>query len=336
MSRAKTRGAAGKGPLLLLAGLPERTAKAAAGTINADKAQPWRAMSVAFSDHDPIYTDSTASELAALALAYAQESPPDDAELIDPTRIVLAFVDDDWTDPLWDGFGSSVLPVRMRHPGWDPRAKRHWRFDIETVNLMVRRALVAAESVATTDLRLRLEAHRRDDALLLPSRNFQMDDGAPLRERFRSLFQTEFPPADIAALDGSVKRRKYAYPELSKFYAKVGGRNISFAYDARKLVFAKARVGQDGGQHELKAGLDLTAERVRRELEGRFRFGTPLLPAGFQHDVQWAGGAPLVRERMDHVDRGPVDVFGDHANIFGSDVITAQTVETPKKVKGGR
>lgn len=288
-------------------------------------------MSVAFPDHDPIYTANAASELAALALAYARETPPPDAELVDPTRIVLAFVNDDATEPLWDSFGSSVLPVRMRHPQWDARNRRHWRFDIETVNVLIQRALATAEDVAATVLRLRLEARRRDDALLLPSRNFRMADGAPLRDRFRTLFQSEFPTAEIAALDRSVKTRRYPYPELEKFYAKVGGRNISFAYDDRELVFAKAHVGQDGGQHELEAETDLTVERVRRELEGRFRFGTPLVPAGFQHDVQWAGGASLVRERMDHVDDGPVDVFGDHANIFGSDVITAHRVEKPKK-----
>lgn len=331
VSRAKTRGAAGRAPLLVLAGLPDATAKAAANTINNDGATPWRATAVAFPEREPVYEIDSVADLAAQALAYAIERDLQVDEFVDPTRIVLAYVDDDWTDPLWEGFGCAVWPVRMAHPNWEWPDGRHWRFDIETVMAVVRQAIATAEAEAATGARLRLEAHRRDDPLLLPSRNFELADDAILQDRYIDLLRNGVAPADIAALDDEVKRRKFPFERLRKFYSRMGGQNLSFAFDQRGLVFAKANVGQDGGHHDIPVDEDLTAERLRRELEGRFRFGTPLRPAGFQHDVQKEFDAPLVRERMHHVDRGAVDVSGDHANVFASDVITAEHVKPPKK-----
>jgi hypothetical protein len=326
-SRAKARGAAGRAPLLVLAGLPSETARAAAGTINNDAAITWRAISVPFPDHDPIYDIASVEDLASQVLNYAKEDEPPNVALIDPTRIVLAYVDSDWTDPLWEVFGSSVWPVRMSCEDWGWEGGRHWRFDIDTVMAMVRRAVATAESAHVTALRLRLEAHRRDDPLLLPARNFLLPQKTPLKERFLDLLDDEFAPEAVEALDADVVRRKFPFPNLRKFYSLTGGENLTFAVDSRDLVFAKARVGQDGAQHLITDGADLTTERLRRELEGRFRFGTPLIPAGFQHDVQWEFGAPLVRERMFHVDLEDVDVFGDHANVFANDMITADRVE---------
>ncbi|WP_312596388.1 hypothetical protein [Brevundimonas sp.] len=329
VSRAKTRGVAGRAPLLVLAGLPQATAGPAANTINNDGKTPWRATAVAFPERDPVYDVAAVEELAAQVLAYARENYQGEEDPVNPTRIVLAYVDDDWTQPLWEVFGSAVFPVRMTDPGWEWPDGRPWRFDTDAVHAAVNRALVTAESEEVNGTRLRLEAHRRDDPLLLPARNFELTRTTVLQERFLALMESGIAPADIALIDVEVERRKFPFEHLPIFYAKMGGKNQSFAIDRRDLVFAKAHVGQDGGLHDIPADAeeDLTAARLRRELESRFRFGTPLQPAGFQHDVQREFGAPLVRERMFCIDRGPVDVFGDHANVFGSDMITAERIE---------
>jgi hypothetical protein len=333
VSRAKTRGVAGRAPLLVLAGLPQATAGPAANTINNDGQTPWRATAVAFPERDPVYDVAAVEELAAQVLAYARENYQGEDDPVNPTRIVLAYVDDDWTQPLWEVFGSAVFPVRMTDPGWEWPDGRPWRFDADAVHAAVNRALVTAESGEVNDTRLRLEAHRRDDPLLLPPRNFELAQKAVLHERFLDLLESGIAPANIAAIDAEVKSRKFPFERLKKFYSKTGGQNKSFAVDARDLVFAKAHVGQDGGLHDIpaEAEVDLTAARLRRELESRFRFGTPLQPAGFQHDVQKEFDAPLVRERMFCVGRGEVNVFGDHANVFGSDMITAERIEDAQK-----
>ncbi|WP_296176120.1 hypothetical protein [uncultured Brevundimonas sp.] len=329
VSRAKTRGVAGRAPLLVLAGLPQATAGAAANTINNDGKTPWRATAVAFPDRDPVYDVAAVEELAAQVLAYARENYQGEEDPVNPTRIALAYVDDEWTQPLWEVFGSAVFPVRMTDPGWEWPDGRPWRFDTDAVHAAVNRARIGAESEEVTATRLRLEAHRRDDPLLLPARNFELARDAMLHDRFLALLESGIAPADIAAIDEDVESRKFPFKHLPKFYAKTGGQNKSFAIDRRDLVFAKAHVGQDGGLHDIPADAeeDLTAARLRRELESRFRFGTPLQPPGFQHDVQREFGAPLVRERMFCIDRGPVNVFGDHANVFGSDMITADRIE---------
>ena len=64
VSRAKTRGVAGRAPLLVLAGLPQASAAAAANTINNDGRTPWRATTVAFPDRDPVYDVAAVEELA--------------------------------------------------------------------------------------------------------------------------------------------------------------------------------------------------------------------------------------------------------------------------------
>ena len=328
-SRVKTRGAAGRAPLLVLAGLPKATAAAAANTINNHGKTSWRATAVPFPDRDPIYEVAAIEDLAAQVLSYARENYQGEEDPVNPTRIVLAYVDDDWTQPLWEVFGSAVFPIRMTDPGWEWPDGRPWRFDADAVHAAVSRALATAESEEVTATRLRLEAHRRDDPLLLPARNFELTRTTLLQERFLTLLESGIAPANIAMIDDEVKSRKFPFAHLKKFYTKTGGQNKSFAIDARDLVFAKAHVGQDGGLHDIPADAeeDLTTARLRRELESRFRFGTPLQPAGFQHDVQKEFDAPLIRERMFSIDRGEVNVFGDHANVFGSDMITADRIE---------
>ena len=56
-------------------------------------------------------------------------------------------------------------------------------------------------------------------------------------------------------------------------------------------------------------------------------------PPGFQHDVQWEDGSDMVREVLFCIDRGLVEVSGDHANVFANDKITAETVNALKVEK---
>lgn len=332
-SRAKTRGGAGRAPLLVLAGLPKATAAAAANTINNDGGTPWRATAVAFPDRDPVYEVGAVEELAAQVLSYARENYQGEEEPVNPTRIVLAYVDYVLTQPLWKVFGSAVFPIRMTDPGWEWPDGRSWRFDIDTVRAAVDRARTLAEGKDVTDIRLRLEAQRRDDPLLLPARNFELAQKAVLQDRFLALLEGGMARVDVEAIDAEVERRKFPFENLPIFYKKTGTKNQCFAIDCRQLVFAKANVGQHGGLHAIPAEAeeDLTATRLRRELESRFRFGTPLQPSGFQHDVQREFGTQLVRERMFSISRGAVDVFGDHANVFSSDMITAARIEDAQK-----
>lgn len=187
------------------------------------------------------------------------------------------------------------------------------------LNLQFRRAIGQAEADSAEALRLRLEAHRSDDALLLPGRNFHLDAEHRLVERFRGFMNGHL---DVPDIEASVRVERFAYERLSNFYDRMGGTRKKFAIDARDIVFAKANHGQDGGVHEIPADAPIDAALLQRALESRYRFGTPLVPVGFQHDAQREKNVPFNGELFDCVTKGQVPFSGDHVNVFPSDVVT--------------
>jgi hypothetical protein len=329
LRREEVRGPPGPSPLLVLAGLPEATAEIAARTIN-NSGLRWRAISSAFPTRDQgFYVEARAIlDLAKLTCDFAMAGPSIEERLPDPSRIVVAYVGASDADRLWSAFGHAVWPKPLIHPDWSWPAGRHWRHEIEVVNLVLQRAIRELESDATEAVRLRLEARRSDDVLLLPARNFHIDPHERLVDRFDRFM------AGTLGIDGvveNVRTERFPFTRLASFFRKMGGAGKSFAVDARDLVFAKANHGQDGNHHDIAADETLDEARLRRELEGRFRFGTPLVPAGFQHDVQRDWGAALVAERFDCTIKGEISVSGDHANVFPNDVVTAGDFTQVKK-----
>ncbi len=328
-SRKKTRGAAGPAPLLAIAGLPSETAEIAAQTINNDNQTPWRAVAVAFPQRDEaIYSEQAIRDLMINVCEFAIKDAPSVERIRDPSRIALAYVEAQGSDALWDGFGHSVWPIRLTNMTWKGRDGRHWRFNIEETNCLIRQAITEAESGAVNSVRLRLEARRIHDALLLPGRNFQVTNDHVLAIYYRAFLCGN---KTLDEIDAAINVQCFPFERLRKFYTRTGGQKKKFAVDHRDLVFAKAQVGQDGGQHLIERSANLTSKLLRRTLEGRFRFGSPLEPPGFQHDVQRADDAALVRERFNCADLGLVSVSGDHANVFGNDVVKAVRVEPAKE-----
>lgn len=323
LSRAERRGPPGPTPLLVIAGLPKATALAAAETINNNRNSRWRAVTTAFSDHDKsIYADPSATvELGRIACDFAIAAKKDDLGVPSPSRICVAYVDDVGSERLWDVFGHAVLPVPLRYSDWTWPKGRHWRHEIETVSRLLVLAITALESEQSESLRQRLEAHRTDDVLLLPGRNFHLKDGSRLIERFRDFMLGRVSVEDI---EYGIQVKKFPYERLAEFYKRTGGRGKRFAMDWRNIVFAKSNNGQDGGQHKVPLNTEITAALLQLQLEGRYRFGTPLKPAGFQHDAQLEDGVPFHAERFDCAAKGPVEVTADHANVYPSDVVTGK------------
>lgn len=320
-SRPEKRGPPGPSPLLVIAGLPKVTAEPAAATINNDRDTRWRAVAAAFPNQDAgFYGEAKAIvELGRLACEFAMAGKWDDERVPTPSRIAVAYVDVAGFERLWDVFGHAVLPMPLSHPDWDWPKGRHWRHDIEIVNLMVRRAIAQAEADSAEALRLRLEAHRSDDALLLPGRNFHLNAEDRLVERFRGFMNGYL---DVPDIEAGVRVERFAYERLSNFYKQMGGSRKKFAIDARGIVFAKANHGQDGGVHEIPTDAPIDAALLQRALESRYRFGTPLVPDGFQHDAQREKNVPFNGDLFDCVTKGQVPFSGDHVNVFPSDVVT--------------
>lgn len=324
LSRPERRGPPGPSPLLVIAGLPAATALPAAATINNDRDSRWSAVARAFARNDgAIYADDGAIvELGRQTCAFAMKDARDREGVPTPSRIVVAYVAETGFERLWDVFGHAVLPIPLHHPDWDWPKGRHWRHEIETVNRLLRRALREVENETTEALRLRLEARRSDDVLLLPGRNFHLDPEHRLVERFRSFMCDGL---NIEGVEAGISVERFPYERLKLFYDRVGGRGKRFAVDSRDVVFAKSNNGQHGGQHEIPAGTDMAPPLLQRTLEGRYRFGTPLKPEGFQHDVQHENGVEFNDEWFDCVIKGSTQFSGDHVNVFPSDVVTGDT-----------
>jgi hypothetical protein len=326
VSRKQKRGPPGPSPLLVVAGLPQATAKIAAATVTNNAGTRWRAVAGAFSNNDDAIYGSTGSitDLLFTTCAFATIGAKDADGVTNPSRIAVAYVAAEGSDRLWDGFGHAAWPLPLVKPDWDLTKRQHWRFDIETVNVLLDRALHSAETEFAETTRLRLEARRPEDVLLLPGRNFHLAQDERLAARYRAFVRGEL---EVGQLEAEVRVERFPYERLAKFYERTGGRGKRFAVDQRGLVFAKSHYGQHGGHHDMGASAQFSQAVLRRELEGRFRFGTPLDPPGFQHDVQREGGAELVRERFDCTDKGPIEVTADHVNVFSNDVVTARYVK---------
>jgi hypothetical protein len=329
VSRKRKRGPPGPSPFVVVAGLPEATAQVAAATIN-NADDRWRAVAGTFpSKGAAIYESREAiTDLLGLACAFMRSNAREADGAVNPSRIAVAYVPADGSERLWDAFGHSVWPIPLALPAENVPRGRHWRFDIETVNMLLARALRSLETGFAEAVRLRLEARHSDEVLMLPGRNFHTAADERLASRYRAFLRGDMQLDQVGA---GVQLERFAYERLPEYYRRMGGRGKRFAVDRRGLVFAKSNYGQHGSPHEIAAGRKLPQPLLRRELESRFRFGTPLEPPGFQHDVQWESGEKLVRERFDCTNKGTIEVSGDHANAFPNDVVTADKV---RRVKG--
>ena len=327
-TRGELRGPPGPSPLLVIAGLPAATAEAAARTINNDNSR-WRAVAGVFPTCDGgFYKPGPILDLAKMASNFAVARGAMEDPVPDPSRTVLAYVAAGGAERLWDAFGYSVWPMAISHPDGDWRGGRHWRHDIESITALLQRARLHAESEPVDTIRLRLEARRAADVLLLPGRNFELNDEEALADRFSQFLEGQ---TDIAGIEHGIRVESFPFTRLAPFFVRHGGAGKSFAIDARDLVFAKSNNGQHANQHLVAHEETLDATRLRREFESRFRFGTPLEPAGFQHDVQKERGQLLKDEPMACVIKGDVLASGDHVNVFPSDVVIGAGVVKLKK-----
>ena len=208
LPRTEKRGPPGPTPLLVIAGLPEATAGPAAATINNNSHSRWRAIASAFTNRDEaIYeTPRAVLELGRLACEFAMNGVRDADGIPAPSRLAVAFVDVPGFERLWEVFGHAVWPIPLRLPDWTWPKGRHWRHEIETVNRLLRSSLAATQANAAEELRLRLEAGRTDDILLVPGRNFHLGGNDRLIKRFRSFMSGQIDAADVEKESGDAGR----------------------------------------------------------------------------------------------------------------------------------
>src|SRR3546814_3041186 len=97
-------------PLLVIAGLPEATALAAAATVNNDPKSRWHAVSAPFGSGDERIYDAEAAiqRLAARTCAFALARAPTAEGISMPSRLAVAYVAQAGADALWRVFGHEI------------------------------------------------------------------------------------------------------------------------------------------------------------------------------------------------------------------------------------
>ncbi|MER9468961.1 hypothetical protein NKI82_24030 [Mesorhizobium sp. M0482] len=103
----------------------------------------------------------------------------------------------------------SAIPVGSRHC-----------YEIETVNQVLAHAIAAAQADNSEAIRLRLEAHRANDVLLLPGCNFHLNCESRPIERFRAFMSGQI---DVAGIEVGIRVEKFAFDRLAEFYKRMGG-----------------------------------------------------------------------------------------------------------------
>src|SRR4051812_15416657 len=144
LTRAEKRGAPGPTPLVLIAGLPETTARVVARTIINDDDLTWHAVAAKFSPHDGAIYGEPAPILALgkAACGIAFEDHADGNGVPKPSRIAIAYVDGPGSGALWDVFGHAAWPIPLRYPDWTYVGGRHWRNDVAAAARVIRQALL--------------------------------------------------------------------------------------------------------------------------------------------------------------------------------------------------
>jgi len=299
--------------------LPLATANPAAATLQ-NRLSGWRVKAFPFAENDgTMYSDgrATLSLLRdACDFAEVQRDKSSGSTVPRPSRILLCYVDSPTSNDLLTAFGFSTFPVPVDAKS-DWKSGKSWRFNIDTVVPAFMKAIEGTNEGTAKDVRLRIEAKRPDEVLLLPSRNYILPDKGYLSTQFEAAVYGRLGWPEVGA---GLASKKYTKENLGRFYARVGGNRKHFHVDDRGLVFANSSHGLHGPTRQLQPEVKVPAEDLRRLLEGLYRFGTPVL-SGFQHDVQYERNKDLANEPFECSEVGTINVSGTHANLYTNDVV---------------
>jgi hypothetical protein len=230
-----------------------------------------------------------------------------------PRRIALFYVPAENDELLLGAFDFFVFPIALRELStFDDRGnqRRHQREACEA-------AILKGMEVYTRDLvgllQRRIESRSSHEPLLLPPKNFHLDDQR-LRRPFCEL--TRGIRAWANAMPETVRPQMFDHEMLPDFLGR-NERQLIFR-DSRNVVFPCARPTEFHGALEIDPGAEL--DILRELLRATYRFGTSL-PQGFHHDAQFEDGRHFDRTRFDCSRQGELSVTGSHVNIYPNDYV---------------
>jgi len=295
-------------PLYVLAGLPPDIHNWARGHLQ--RLRPIaQVIAVASSRQDGVllYPKQLVSTLLASVAGFAMRhrtrgpaSPPR------PKSITLLYVPSQDAERLLRAFDFAVIAgplTTLQAYGENGRQFRHERVAVEkAIDDAIGRT--GQPKLALDEIAQRIGRLTDREALLLPPRNFHLEEGR-LERLFIEFRQSQRPIND-------------RFVELD--LARIGPRADSLAYvDGRKVAFFTARA-YHGFPREIR---EPPSERdLQSVLRSLYRFGAPLLN-GFHHDAHPRDGGSFQDFEFDCERDGRVAVTASHANIYPNDFVRA-------------
>lgn len=238
-----------------------------------------------------------------------------------PASITLLYVPSPGDEQLLSAFDFAVMPVPLeRLATYDDRfqTRRHsLNESVEAISAALERG--GRARTALNEVSRRLGYTVDSEGILLPPRNFKLADGT-LASKFLEMRQWTRPWGDRFSDIGPTALTRHDVPK------RIDANETRRVFvDARGLAFFIAHPkAYDGPPREVESEEDEVA--LSRALRTLFRFGGALEP-GLHHDAQRSDGSALQGAKMYCDEDGPIEAFGDYANVYPNDVIRVDRKE---------
>jgi hypothetical protein len=209
----------------------------------------------------------------------------------------------------------AVLPIPLRELAALDARGRQLRHSSDAIRAALTRALDSAGTARQSLSLIKERINRLGDGepLLLPPRNFYLDQEMTIGSQFQAFLRGERPWTDrMAELHLRLFTRDNL-PHLAR------GETRRAFQDGRNLVFL---IAHPAAFHAVarEAEEDASETEMLLLLKGLYRFGVAL-PHGFHHDVQFEYGRRLAGIEFECGMTGRVRGHNSHANIYANDFV---------------
>ena len=232
-----------------------------------------------------------------------------------PSSITLLYVPASDDECLLRRLDFAVFPVPLRELAARDARGQQLRHSFDAITAAFRKVLGPGGPIKTNldVIRERINRLADSEALLLPPRNFFVDDKLRVESLFRDLISGSRLWTDkLAELPLCLVTR-------DTVRRLPPGQTRKAFKDCRNLVFLTAHPSAYDGKARAVEGEASDGELLIR-VKGLYRFGAAL-PNGFHHDVQFEYGRDLGGVECECAQMGTVRVHGSHVNIFINDFV---------------
>ena len=299
-------------PLYIIAGFPATISRNVTSSLKNDhELKQALYIHAASSRSGPLYDQASTQALLQETAAHIEHRDRDCTESIEPSRLILLYIPDGSNNVLFEAFGFSCFPIPIEVP----REKQHLlrrnpNFAAAILKGIVRE--LPTESVL--EIERQVSKSMRRTLFLLPAVNFlDPNSGQSIGHWFDEIIN------GVATWDevrGRMVLSRLTRQDVPRLAAK---RRYAFV-DSRQLCFLPAQASEQHGAIWTSSNNE-DPHKIRQWLNGKYRFGIPIIESGFHYDVQKMKGGSLENLQFQCDIQGPIQTKGTHVNIYPNDFV---------------